>query len=205
MTIDTIPLDVREAFDELSVSRETIEKLQIYERLLREWNPNINLVSKSTLDNSWRRHFLDSLQLSRYIERPSSNIVDLGSGAGFPGMVLAIQWSRPLTLVEVDSKKVAFLRIVSRETQTPVHIKQERIEVLSSLEADVLVSRACAPLDLLMQFADLHLVEGGVCVFLKGKDVENEIDKIKDKYHVNLEQFPSISDCQGVILRIKRM
>ncbi|MFN7709516.1 MAG: 16S rRNA (guanine(527)-N(7))-methyltransferase RsmG [Holosporales bacterium] len=198
------PEDLQSHFEALHVSRETMERLEIYERLLLEWAPRINLVARSTFDQVWRRHFLDSLQLASHLPKDGEIIADLGSGAGFPGMVLAIHLGCSVTLVEVDAKKIAFLRTVSRETQTPVRLVQQRIETLESLQVDVLTSRACAPLELLLSYAEQHLAMGGTCLFLKGREVDQEIQKIKDINHLDLQQIPSISDCQGTLLKIKR-
>ncbi|WP_348534818.1 16S rRNA (guanine(527)-N(7))-methyltransferase RsmG [Hyphomicrobium sp. D-2] len=123
------PQDFARLFD---VSRETIDKLLTYEALLRQWQRTINLVAPSTLDQVWSRHFADSAQLFRFAPENATNWLDLGSGAGFPGMVLAIMLAkRPgaqVTMVESDTRKAAFLREVGRRCSAAVDIRAERIE-----------------------------------------------------------------------------
>src|ERR1700722_13861594 len=136
----------------MNVSRETIERLTIYQNLLKEWQQKVNLVSSSTLPHMWERHFQDSLQLLPYLPRENASLIDLGSGAGFPGLVLAL--SRPetlkVTLIESDLKKCLFLEIVSRETKISVTIIRERIEALrETLKGDIITARGLAPLSLL--------------------------------------------------------
>lgn len=188
-----------------NVSRETFEKLKVYQQTLEVWQKRLNLISSSTLPNAWERHFEDSLQLLPYLPLSKSNLVDLGSGAGFPGLILAI--TRPdflnVTLIESDLKKCVFLENVSRETNTPVTILNERIETLkNSLKFDVITARGLAPLSFLIEYAVPLMDENGVCLFLKGKEFESEIEDSQKKWDFNLELFPSLTDSRGRILRI---
>jgi 16S rRNA (guanine527-N7)-methyltransferase len=131
------------------VSRETIQSLRVYANLLEKWNKTINLVSKSTINHMWERHFLDSAQLWPHIPENAKTLVDIGSGAGFAGLVLAIigKEKNPnlrVVLIESDTRKCAFMRNVSRETNINVEIITKRIEEVDDLKADVVTARALA-------------------------------------------------------------
>lgn len=191
------------------VSRETIEKLKIYQRLLEKWQQKINLIASSTLPQAWQRHFEDSLQLLNYFPKPASgtfqNLIDLGSGAGFPGLVLAIACPHTLkvTLVESNFKKCVFLENVSRETFSPVNIIKGRIENLPAvLKFDVITARGLAPLDRLLDYAEPLIKETSVCLFLKGKEVDKEIAESEKKWKFDLALFQSLTDSSARILKI---
>lgn len=188
-----------------NVSRETFEKLKIYQHLLEEWGKKVNLVSASTLPSAWERHFEDSLQLLPFMLPRPLTLVDLGSGAGFPGLVLAIARTQTLkvTLVESDFKKCLFLENVSRETFSPVTILNERIENLVVEERfDVVTSRGLGALPLLLDYAFPLMKKNAVCLFLKGKEAHKEIQNGQKKWEFNLELFRSLTDSSGSILKI---
>lgn len=191
----------------LDVSRETIESLKHYEALLLKWNPKINLVSKATLNQIWERHILDSAQIFKQSDQKTVNWLDIGSGGGFPGIVLAIlskQFApdRMITLVESDQRKCAFLRTVARETDCKVQILSERVEKLTSMNADVLTARALADLSKLLKFANLHLSPSGTCLFLKGVNWEKEVQAAQDPWRFEYEAIKSETSEEAVILRI---
>ncbi|MBL8676466.1 MAG: 16S rRNA (guanine(527)-N(7))-methyltransferase RsmG [Alphaproteobacteria bacterium] len=188
-----------------NVSRETFEKLKVYQRVLEAWQKKLNLISSSTLPNVWERHFKDSLQLLPYLPSSKSKLIDLGSGAGFPGLVLAI--ANPdfldVTLIESDLKKCVFLENVSRETNTPVTILNERIETLKNpLKFDIVAARGLAPLSLLIEYAAPLMNMSSFCLFFKGKEFESEVKDSKKKWDFNLEFYPSLIDSRGRILKI---
>lgn len=192
----------------MNVSRETICRLKVYQDLLESWQQKLNLVSSSTLSEAWDRHFLDSSQLLSYLPSESLSLIDLGSGAGFPGLVLALMRPENLsvTLVESDFKKCVFLENVSRETKVPVTILQSRIENLEkSLKADVITARGLAPLVKLLDYAYPLMHEKSVGLFLKGKEVENEIEAAQKKWNFDLEIYPSLTDSRGRILKVKHL
>lgn len=191
---------------ELGVSRETLARLQLYAGLLQRWNRSINLVGRDSLPDLWRRHFLDSAQLLSFLppappERPR-RLIDLGSGAGFPGLVLAILGTGEVHLVESDRRKCAFLREVARATETRVTVHPERIERLQGLRGEVVTARALAPLDRLLAYARPLLAPGGVCLFLKGRGAERELTTLDGAGKMTLESFPSRSAPDSLILRI---
>lgn len=187
------------------VSRETLEKLEAYEALLRKWQKAINLVGPNTLDDVPERHFFDSAQIFRYIPDVDVRLADLGSGAGFPGMVLAMLGVKDVHLVESDIRKATFLREVSRETETPVTIHDVRIEDCKIENVDVISARALAPLTDLLGHAARLATPGHsfYCLFAKGLQYREEIEKAQKKWVFEPETFPSETDMSGKILRIK--
>jgi 16S rRNA (guanine527-N7)-methyltransferase len=190
------------------VSRETFERLKIYADLLVKWNPRINLVAKSTIDSLWQRHMADSLQVFHMPDHPVAHWADLGSGGGFPGLVVAIAAADTgspgrITLVESDQRKAAFLRAVLRETGVPATVIAERIETLSPLAADVISARALADLSALLGLAQRHLAVGGTCLFHKGKNWQSEVQTAQETWHFSYDAIPSETESQAVVLKIK--
>lgn len=185
-----------------TVSRETMDRLVRYDALLQSWNPRINLVAKSTLSDSWARHFADSAQLFDLLPADTGRLVDLGSGGGFPGLVLAIMGVPEVHLVESDARKCVFLREVARVTGAPATIHQARAEVADIPPADVVTSRALAALETLLPLAHRFLKPRGCCLFLKGQNVDQELTQTGESWRLSVERFPSVTDPSGTILRI---
>ena len=196
----------REAFgDQLGVSRETLERLTIHLELLRRWQPAINLVGTATLADPWRRHFLDCAQLAAHLPPAAAGIADLGSGAGFPGMVLALLGVSGVQLIESDHRKAQFLREVARATGASVAIHAERIERLRAWPADVVTARALAPLPRLLELAARFLSADSVCLFLKGRSVAHELTEARGSWHMVAETSPSLCQADGVVLRVREV
>lgn len=195
------------AFAELvNVSRETLIRLEVYAELLKDWQTRMNLVSNSSLDDLWRRHFLDSAQLFRLLSPRPSPLFDLGSGAGFPGMVLAIMGVPDVTLIESSQKKSSFLREVAKETGTKVTIFADRTEQFyGPAPANTIVARALAPLDKLIPLAKPLLARGGEFLFMKGARADEELTVASEKWHIDVERIRSLSDDQATILRITQV
>ena len=187
---------------EVGVSRETLARLQVYAELLLKWRATANLISARSGGDLWRRHMLDSAQLLA-LAPGARRWVDLGSGGGFPGLVLAIMGVPEMHLIESDGRKCAFLREAARVTGTDVAIHHGRIESLEPWPVDVAVARACAPLPRLLDYAEGFLTQGGQCLFLKGRDVENELTQITKCWIMSCQRLPSVSDPDGVILRLR--
>ncbi len=165
----------------------------------------MNLVSRDSLDDLWRRHFWDSAQLLPLLPMAEDErliIADLGSGAGFPGMVLAILQAGEVHLIEADRKKAVFLREVARDLKLEVRIHAQRIEATPAPFADVVTARALAPLDRLASYAQAVLKDGGKALFLKGQGADRELTLLPEPERMIIEQFPSRSDPSGIILRI---
>lgn len=188
-----------------NVSRETLDRLETYVALLRRWNAKINLVSKQSLDDVWDRHILDSAQLWALVSPSAKNAIDLGSGGGFPGAILAIMGAHTgfeMTLVESDQRKCAFLRSVARETGADFKVKTARIEQLADADADVVTARALAPLPALLEYSHGLLATGGRCLFLKGETADREIEDALETWTFDCKRYPSKTDEKAVILSI---
>jgi len=183
-----------------NVPRGTIDMLMRYEQLLREWQGHMNLVGPATLSNVWDRHFADSAQLSRIVGK-GAQWLDIGTGGGFPGLVLAAMlWGR-FTLVDSVAKKCRFLDAVRSELALEdVVILNARVETLPTLGVDVVTARAAAPLDRLFDWGIRHAKPGGRCVFLKGRTWRDEVDAARTKFRFDLETFPSMTDREARIL-----
>jgi len=188
---------------ETGVSRETLDRLRVYAALLTKWNRSINLVGRSTLDDLWRRHMLDSAQLHPLLPPSTRTVVDLGSGAGFPGMVLAVMGVPDVHLIESDRRKCAFLREVSRETGVKATIHAERIESMAGFAADAVVSRALADLPQLLDFASKFVDEHSILLFLRGRGVDLELTRLGKAANMRIEKFPSRTDPHATILRLE--
>ena len=192
------------------VSRETLGRLETYASLLRSWQKAINLVGPGTVADLWRRHMLDSAQLVQYLPPepgPDARIIaDLGSGAGFPGLVLAILGAGRVHLIESDKRKCAFLAEVARATGTEVTIHPVRAEDIGRASpfgrADVVTARALAPLSRLLALAFPILKPGGVCLFLKGEHVDEELTEATKEWNMRVERWPSATADSGAVLRI---
>jgi 16S rRNA (guanine527-N7)-methyltransferase len=199
-----------EAFCEaLSVSRETLDRLRRYGALLEKWQKKINLVGAATLSDLWRRHMLDSAQLAAPIhalKKEKPVILDLGSGAGFPGMVLAIMGAGEVHLVEGDQRKCAFLREVARETEAALTIHGSRAEDLDPAmipgPVDIITARALAPLNRLLDYAEPFLGDETVCFFLKGRRVREELTEAEKKWTMQVQNIDSLSSSSGTVLRL---
>jgi len=208
MAKSLVEMSVDEFAAKADVSRETLAQLETYAALLKKWQRAINLVAADSLRDVWRRHMLDSAQLAPYMPEHARNITDLGSGAGFPGLVLSIVLSRPVHLVEASGKKAAFLREAARLTGAPAVVHHGRIEETAPWPSDIVLARALAPLPPLLDYAEPFLRRGGketACVFLKGGRVEDELTEASKSWTMTVERFQSVSDPTGTILRIRNI
>lgn len=193
-----------------AVPRGTIEKLQTYQALLAKWQKAINLVGPATIADSWNRHFRDSLQILPLLPDRAKTLYDMGSGAGFPGLVLAV--ARPdlaVVLIESDQKKCAFLGNVSHETKTPVRVLNERIEkATDSLPApDIVSARALAALPALLDYVWPWAEKNPamICIFSKGAQAGPEISAARTLWSFDLVQRQSLTDSEATILIITNL
>ena len=197
------PLTESAFAEKTNVSRETLRRFRSYADLLVNWQASINLVSENTLKDLWRRHIWDSVQLARFIPKSPCVITDLGSGAGFPGLLLSILLDTEVNLVDSSGKKIAFLREAARVTDANVVLHQGRIENLLLPKSDLVTARALAPLDKLLDLAAPVLSPGGRCLFLKGARAEEELTDARKEWKMTVERFPSATNANGVILSIR--
>ncbi|MBI1180404.1 MAG: 16S rRNA (guanine(527)-N(7))-methyltransferase RsmG [Alphaproteobacteria bacterium] len=189
----------------VDVSRETLERLRAYAALLRKWQRSINLVSAATLPDLWRRHFLDSAQLAPLVRAAGEQprCLDMGSGAGFPGLVLEVLGAGTWTLVDSDRRKLTFLQEAARVTGVSVKLLPSRLEALEGVSADIVTARACAPLTRLLDYAAPLLDPGGRAIFLKGRDAAAEIDSARERWRFRAETFPSATDPEARIVQLQ--
>lgn len=191
---------------ELGVSRETGDRLHAFVVLLLRWNARINLMAERDETAIWRRHVLDSLQLVPLIPPTDGPLVDLGSGAGFPGLMLALATGRETHLVEADRRKSAFLIEAARVLNLPkVKVHPVRIEAVTVPPAAVLTARALAPLADLLPYAYRILASGGTALFPKGRTAEQELTNAARAWIMRVERFPSRTDPFATILRLSEI
>ena len=194
----------------LNVSRETLNGFYEYETLLSKWNEKINLVSKNTLVDIWERHFLDSGQIIKHVEASGKRWVDVGSGAGFPGLVVALllrdrKIDCDLVLVEKNPKKGFFLNEVIRKLNLSVEVVNDNIDILEPLNADILTARAFSELNNLIEIAFRHRKKEGICLFLKGENYRIELDKTLNYWFFDYDIVDSLSSSSGKIIRVKKI
>ena len=194
------------------VSRETYEKLEIFYETLIKWQKSINLVSNSSLKHIWTRHFLDSAQLYNFTKDVHGNILDMGSGAGFPGIILAMMGHENINVVESDQRKCTFMREVARLSNTNLEIHNCRIEEMKFINPDLVISRALAPLKKLIEYVENHIYKNNLfakkmpnMLFLKGKLYNEELNELKKIRNFEFKVYPSITDEYGKIIFINNL
>jgi 16S rRNA (guanine527-N7)-methyltransferase len=177
-----------------------------------KWQNSINLISKNTVKNIWERHILDSAQLYKFVKGVEGNIIDFGSGAGFPGLVLAIMGKKNIHLVESDYKKCVFLKEIAMLTETDINIHNCRIEDLNFINVDLITCRALAPLSKLIEYVEVFINKSlteSQCapklLFLKGKSYYSEVMELSKTKKISFKGYPSLTDVHGKILYIYRV
>jgi 16S rRNA (guanine527-N7)-methyltransferase len=192
-----------------NVSRETLGRLKLFSSLLADWNSRLNLVSAKSLPDVWRRHIWDSAQLADMIPPEATNLVDLGTGAGFPGLILAlVLWERGAfrtVLYEATTKKCSFLAEAAARTGAPVEIRNGRIEKADREAFDVVTARACAPLEKLLLYAQAFQGPKTINLFLKGQSVAVELTEARKSWNMKALRHPSRSDPSGAILEVREL
>jgi len=178
------------------------DRLATFAALLRRWSPRINLVAPGDLPRLWDRHIADAAQLVPLIPPGTRTLADLGSGAGFPGLVLAILTGLPVHLVERDRRKAAFLREAVRATAAPAAVHAADAATLTPLAADLVTARAVAPLPALLPLVARHLAPGGVALLPKGVAADAELTAATPLWTMRVERFPSRTDPAATILRL---
>ncbi|GAB0117562.1 ribosomal RNA small subunit methyltransferase G [Acidisoma sp. 7E03] len=184
---------------------EIEERLRLYAALLSRWNQTIRLVSTQDAASLWTRHIADSLQLLPFLTEDVTAAVDLGSGGGLPGLVLAIASGIPFDLVEADGRKAAFLREAAQATAAPVTVHASRIETVRLPSRPFVTARALAPLSRLLAFAAPLLEPGGTCVFPKGESYEAELAEARQSWAMSLDIVPSQTAPEARLLVIRNL
>jgi 16S rRNA (guanine527-N7)-methyltransferase len=201
-----MPFEHEDFAKKTNVSRETLARLKAYADMLVDWNARHNLVAKSTLPDLWQRHMWDSAQLAALIPAQARSLADLGSGAGFPGLVLAAM--RPdlsVTLHEATTKKCAFLQAAAERMALHVTIENARMEDLPRQAFNVVTARACAPLPLLLDYAYRFTGANTVCLFLKGQNVGSELTEAHKYWNMKASQIPSQTDPSAAIVSVREL
>lgn len=197
-------------FSDLNVSHETYNALKAYEWLLEKWTVRINLISKSTRDDVWTRHICDSAQIMTLASKRASHWIDIGSGGGLPGLVVAVlaQEFNPqlhVTLIESDQRKAVFLRTVVRELHLRATVYAKRIEAVGPLKADVISARALADLSFLLSVSHPLMRKNTQCLFMKGKNWSNEVKEAEKIWQFEAEHFISKTNHEAVILSVRNV
>ena len=204
-------MDIIKELQKYDVSRETMEKMKSFVSLLQEWNQKMNLVSKNSLEEVWTRHILDSLQLVKYISVDTKTLLDIGSGAGFPAVVLAIAMQENMPnakwiLTESITKKTVYLKDVCAKLDlNNVCIKNDRVENLQLKNVDLITARAVAALDVLCEYAYGISGTKSKMLFLKGRTYKEEVHNARQKWNFYYEVLPSAYSDEGVILQINNL
>jgi len=187
------------------VKHDVDVRLRQFADLLLGWNRTINLIARRDEPQLWQRHIEDSLQLIPLLDPMPARAIDLGSGGGFPGLVLCIATFIPFDLIEADQRKCAFLREAARLTGAPAKVHACRIEAADVAPAPLVTARALAPLDELCALVAPKLAPGGTFLALKGANAAAELTAAKTKWHMQVESLPSRTNPEGAILRIRQL
>ena len=190
---------------QIDVSRETMDRLAAYVALVKKWQQRVNLVSASTLPDIWMRHIWDSAQLAPLVPAGTGRILDVGSGAGFPGLVLAALCDAELHLVESDQKKAVFLQTVIRETGIRAIVHNRRIESLPPIGADIVTARALASLERLFELLEAQLGPGTRCLFLKGARAKAELAALDTRSDIIRRLYPSLTNSGAFVVDLTVM
>jgi len=186
------------------ISRQK-KNIQKYIDSIIQHNIHTNLVGKSTLVDPWSKHILDSLQLVSFIKNKNHSILDMGTGAGLPGVVLSIAGYKNVSLVDSNGKKIKFLKTIKDNLGLNLNIISGRLEKLHNLRFDIITSRALAKLNTLFGYSQNFMKKKSVLIFLKGKTVNTEIFEAKKNWKFKFQKYQSVSDSRGVILVVERL
>ena len=198
-------MNKQEVVKSFSLSKKQTEQLDVYISELFRFNEHTNIVGKSTLDNVWERHIADCLQLSNFIPKKNSKIFDIGTGGGLPGIPLSIIGYQKIFMIDSIGKKIDFIKNIINLLSLPSKTEKKRIENLNIGKADLIVSRALAPLNKLLSYSLLLSNKSTTSLFLKGRNVYKEIEMAKKIFYFKFEVFKSITSEDGQILKIKNI
>ena len=190
---------------EFVLNKTQVDKIDFYLSSIIEHNKHTNLVGKSTIENIWERHVLDCLQLTKHIANKNLKILDLGTGAGLPGVLLSIAGYQKVLMVDSVKKKTDFVRKIIKELSLTAKIQNKRIEKPPISQHDIIVSRALAPLVKLLTYARMYSNKNTTSLFLKGRNVNNEINIAMKKFFFDIEKIESLISGNGCILQIKNI
>ena len=190
---------------EFVLNKTQVDKIDFYLSSIIEHNKHTNLVGKSTIENIWDRHVLDCLQLTKYIINKKLKILDLGTGAGLPGVLFSIVGYQRVLMVDSVKKKTDFVRKIIKELSLTAKIQNKRIEKPPMSQHNIIVSRALAPLVKLLTYARMYSNKNTTSLFLKGRNANSEIDIASKVYFFEFEKIKSLSSDDGCVLKIKNI
>lgn len=196
-------IDWLDSIRSADVSRETSEKIEKYLSILDSWRNQLNLIGPNEWERIWERHILDSHQLRKFIPE-SAQVSDIGTGAGFPGIILAASASGSgrITLIESSAKKCKFLQTVAEQTELPISVVNSRIESVDKICADFVTARAVAPLEKLIEYTLPALETGAVALFHKGQSYKKELESAQVRWNLDYMVLPNDYSSNGVIINI---
>ena len=194
-----------EVVSQYNLNKKQVEKIEFFITSVINYNKHTNLIGKSTVKNFWERHVLDCLQLTKYINNKKLKILDLGTGAGLPGILLSIVGYQKVLMIDSVKKKTEFLKTIIKELSLSSKILNKRIEMSPISQHDIIVSRALAPLIKLLTYARMYSNKNTTALFLKGRNAINEIDIAKKVYSFEFEKIKSLSSDDGCILKINNI
>ena len=198
-------MNKKETVSYFGLNKKQIDKIEFFIASMVSYNKHTNLIGRSTIENIWDRHVLDCLQLTKYINKKTFNILDLGTGAGLPGLLFSIMGYNNVIMIESIKKKTDFIKIIIKELSLSAQVHNKRIEKLKKTNQDIIVSRALAPLPQLLTYARMHSNKNTTSLFLKGRNVNNEIDKAMKHFIFDYDKIDSVSSGNGCILQIKNI
>ena len=190
---------------EFVLNKTQVDKLDFYLSSIIKHNKHTNLIGKSTIENIWDRHVLDCLQLTKHITNKKLRIIDLGTGAGLPGILLSIAGYQKILMVDSVKKKTDFVRKIIKDLSLTAKIQNKRIENPPTSQHDIVVSRALAPLVKLLTYARMYSNKNTTSLFLKGKNAISEIDIASKKFFFEFEKIKSLSSDDGCVLKINNI
>lgn len=191
--------------DFINISDLQVKNLEDFVLLLLQQNQQYNLIGKSTIDDIWERHILDSAQLFKFIDNKNVKFADFGSGAGLPGIILSILGVKEMNLIEKSFRKAQFLQQAKIISKNKIFIHQAKLEELSNIKFDCITSRALASLDKLLTYSQSFLAKDGYCLFLKGKNLPAEIEVAKKYFKFNYSLHNSLTSADSNIIKINNI
>lgn len=188
-----------------TITKSQIKSLEDFVILLLQENHQFNFIGKSTVTDIWNRHILDSAQLLQFIDDKNAKFADFGTGAGFPGMVLSILGLKEVHLIEKAFRKCEFLRKSKLFSQNRIFVHQSKLEELDKVTFDCIMSRALAPLDKLLGYCQNFLKDDGYCLFLKGKNLNQELEEAQKQFQFTYTTHPSLTSDESKIIKISKI
>ncbi len=198
-------MNKKEIISQFNLNKIQIEKIDFFIDSVVSYNKHTNLIGKSTVENFWNRHVLDCLQVTKYINNKKLKILDIGTGAGLPGLLLSVVGYQKVLMIDSVKKKTDFVKTIIKELSLSAKTLNKRIEKPPITQHDVIVSRAVAPLVRLLTYARMYSNKNTTSLFLKGRSVNNEIDIAMKKYSFSFTKFESLSSSDGCVLQIQKI